>query len=481
MLYRIFRALARLALHVFFRQIEVEGRQNVPAQGPVLFVPNHTNALVDPLLLVIALRRRVTITAKNVLAQNPLLGLLMSGLGVVTFHRREDVGKGAEPRKNVRSLERCQTVLAEGGALCIFPEGVSHSDPKMRPFRTGPARIALDFVREKGNPGRLLIVPVGLLYTEKDQFRSGVWLRFGAPLDVARWLEEHPETDAHTLTDEIRCRVEALTLNYETQQESVLLNWAAEIVATRGEMPRPLGQDEHSIAEWFRLLTRLQGGYEALRETRRAEVDALIERIRHYRGDLQRRGIEPAEVYLPIHWGRALLFLVRELELVVVGSPMAFFGVVNHIVPYQITKRVARALSRDKDHWASNTVYPGFLIFPLFYLLQLGAAWLLLPAFWAAVYSVALPYTGYYALLYRDRIGSTWRRTRTFFHFLRHPGEQAALAREGREIIAQVRALGSSLPPEGNGSAAVAGTPSAGGTNTTSVPGDSRKADVRGG
>jgi hypothetical protein len=370
----------------------------------------------------------------------------------VTFHRREDVGKGAEPRQNVRSLERCREILAEGGALCIFPEGISHSDPKMRPFRTGPARIALDYVREHG--GGLRIVPVGILYTEKDRFRSGVWLRFGPPLDANRWLHENPDADARVLTDELRRQVEALTLNYETDQESVLLRWAAEIVATGGEMPRPLGQEEGSTAEWFRLLARLQGGYQALRETRREEVEHLIERIRHYRTELNRRGINAAEVYLPIHWGRALFFLIREMELVVLGSPLAFFGVVNHIVPYELVKRIARALSTDKDHWASNTVYPGFLIFPFFYLLQLGAAWLLLPPLWAALYTVALPYTGYYALLYRDRIRSTFRRTRTFFHFLRRPADQAELAREGREIIARIQMLAKFLPQDSSTPAA---------------------------
>lgn len=446
----MFRALARLALHVFFRQIEVEGRSNVPARGPVLLVPNHTNALVDPLLPVVALRRRVTITAKNVLARNPLLGLLMSGLGVVTFHRREDVGKGAELRKNVRSLERCRAILVQGGALCIFPEGISHSDPKMRPFHTGPARIALDFLRE-GNPGRLCMVPVGLLYTEKDQFRSEVWLRFGTPFDVASWQEEHPEANAHELTAEIRRRVEALTLNYESANEAMLLNWAAEIVATQGDMPQPLGQDARPVAEWFRLLARLQAGYQTLRTSHREDLEILIERIRRYRRALDDRGIDSAEVYLPIHWRRALFFLVREMELVLFGSPLALFGIINHIIPYLIIKRLARMLSKDKDHWASNTVYPGFLIFPLFYFLQLGIAWIVLPAFWAALYTVALPYTGYHALLYRDRIGSTLRRTRTFVHFLRHPADQAELAQEGREILARIRTLGELLPPEKNG------------------------------
>ena len=108
MLYRIFRALARLSLHVFFRRIEAEGHEHVPAQGPLLFVPNHANALVDPLVLMSCLGRPLTVTAKNVLARNPLMRFLMAALGVVTFHRRQDVGKGADVRQNLHSRERCR-------------------------------------------------------------------------------------------------------------------------------------------------------------------------------------------------------------------------------------------------------------------------------------------------------------------------------------------------------------------------------------
>src|SRR5205807_2678503 len=87
-----------------------------------------------------------------------------------------------------------------------------------------------------------------------------------------------------------------------------------------------------------------------------------------------------------------------------------------------------------------------FLVFPLFYLLQIGAAWLLLPALGAALYTLALPYTGYLALLYGDRAGATWRRLRTFLYFLAHPSRQDELAREGRHLIAAIRTLGEQLP-----------------------------------
>ena len=435
------RLLARVILKLFFRRIEVEGRSDVPATGPVLFVCNHTNAFVDPLLLIITLRRRVTLTAKNILAGNPLVRPLMKGMGIITFHRRADAAKGADVKQNVHSLDQCRAVLRRGGAVCIFPEGVSHSDPGLRPFRTGAARIALDYVHKDGNPGQLQFVPVGLLYTEKDQFRSAIWLRFGEPLDAGAWLAEHGEADAASLTEELRRRVEAVTMNYETRRESAILSWGAEILATDGAAPPPLGWRERPVSAWFQLLARLQAGYRSLVTTCPDEVEALTRRVRQYRGELKRLAIAPGEVYLPMHHGKALFFLFRELELALIGAPLALVGFVNHAAPYYLVKWIARKLSRDRDHWATNVVFPSLAIFPFFYLVQIGAAWLWLPALWATLYSIALPYTGYVALLYGERVGAMFRRLRTFWYFWRHRQHQDELAREGRSIIAAIQAL----------------------------------------
>ena len=282
----------------------------------------------------------------------------------------------------------------------------------MRNFHTGLARIAMEFVRKDGNPGGLEIEPVGLLYTGKDRFRSDVWLRFGRPLDVGKWLDAHPDADAAALTEEVRRLIEAQTLSFEDRREMVIVHYASEIIATQGGMPRPLGSVEPTVAEWFGLLARLQQGYRQLLAVRAVEVEALSERVRRHRAELKRLGIAPSEVYLPLHPARAALFLVRELELTLLGAPLAVFGILNHLIPYVAVKTLARALSKDKDQWASNVIYPSFLVFPLYELLLLAAVWMTLPTFWAVIYSAALPYTGYYALLYRDRTGSAWRRAR---------------------------------------------------------------------
>lgn len=441
MIYRIIRSLWRVILNVFFRRIEIEGLGHVPAAGPVILAPNHTNALIDPMVLLTLLERPLTLTAKRSLTKNPLLRPLLRGLGVVLFDRSQDRRQGADPARNRAALADCRRRLRAGTALCIFPEGVSHSDPKMRPFKPGAALLALDYLEQEGNHGRLTIVPVGLHYEEKDRFRSSVRVRFGPPLDVARWLESNPGADRTALKKEIESRVRALTLNFERRRELYLHLWASELLVTGGLPPPELGRESAALADRVNLLERLRDGYLQLQSAHRGRIKTLERRVRVYRSDIRKRGITPAEVYLPLQPLRAAFFVLRELELLLVGLPLAAWGTINFFLPYQLVRAIGRALSRDKDQWASNMLFPAMAIFPLFALAQILAAFFLLPLRWAALYAIVLPYTGYYAVLYRDRAGGVWQRTKTFLLFLVRPELQARLVAEGRGIIAEVQSL----------------------------------------
>ena len=80
----------------------------------------------------------------------------------------------------------CEMLFRKGGAIALFPEGVSHNSPKMMPLKTGAARIALGAISvgQTGKPLNLKIVPVGLFYTSKTTFRSEALLHFGEPFEV---------------------------------------------------------------------------------------------------------------------------------------------------------------------------------------------------------------------------------------------------------------------------------------------------------
>ena len=447
MIYRLVRALWRAALFSFFRRIDVQGRERVPARGAVLVVSNHTNAFVDPLLMLTRLDRPVSLTAKSTLRRNPLLAALMRALNVIEFHRGQDRAEGADPTKNVDAMAAVRGRLAEGGLVVIFPEGVSHSDPAMRPFKTGAARIALDFV--DAAPGAALtVVPAGLHYEAKERFRSAAGVVFGEPFDAAAWRRANPAADARALTDEMERRIRRLTANFHTERDIHLFAQAAELLRVAGTQPVPLGWDApRDYAGEAATIERLQDGRAWLARERADQLAALEARIEAVYAEMGRLGVSAEELFLPMDAARAAWFVVRELEVMLVGAPLAAWGWLNHAPAYAVLRALVRKMSRDRDHFASHAVFLFLPVMPLFYALQIGLAALLLPGGWALLYALALPLSGAVALLWRDRAGSVLRRTRTFLRFVRRPAEQRRLAGEAQAIADELRRLAAELGP----------------------------------
>ena len=55
LLRQVIHAIISVAIRLFFRRIEVVNVERVPKEGPLLFVLNHPNGLVDPALVFVSL------------------------------------------------------------------------------------------------------------------------------------------------------------------------------------------------------------------------------------------------------------------------------------------------------------------------------------------------------------------------------------------------------------------------------------------
>src|SRR5256884_8917449 len=112
----------------------------------------------------------------------PVIGIFWRTFQPIPVHRRQDAS--SDPAQNRETFDTARAVLARGGAIAIFPEGTSHSDPKLRPLKTGAARIAFGAAGALGDASPIRIVPAGLYYRAKRTFRSAALLYFGEPFAV---------------------------------------------------------------------------------------------------------------------------------------------------------------------------------------------------------------------------------------------------------------------------------------------------------
>jgi CMP/dCMP kinase len=119
-------------MRLMFR-LESVGSENIPERGPVLIVANHSSVL-DPPLVGGASGRQLTYLAKAELFEIPLFRTLIRALNARPIRR-----EGADPS----ALRTARRVLAEGGALLVFPEGTRGEEGDIRSAKPGAGLLAV--------------------------------------------------------------------------------------------------------------------------------------------------------------------------------------------------------------------------------------------------------------------------------------------------------------------------------------------------
>ena len=446
---RVIAAILGLALRIFFRRIRFAGLEHVDPEGPVIFVLNHPNGLIDPGLLLCHAPRRVSFLAKSTLFSMPIVGFLTRSFDSLPVFRQQD--QGSDPRQNRATFDAARDLLLRGGALALFPEGTSHSDPKLKPLKTGAARIALGAATalDEARPGTVLrIVPAGLYYTDKRTFRSEVLVAFGPPLEVPRVAldasGEPPREEAKALTDRIARALSEVTLEADRGEALELAARAERILTVAG------GSDAKDLARQLEVRKRLAAGYAYLRRERPEELDALAMRVLRYESERIALGL-PADAPSPDAFTieNVTVFALRHTGVIALLSPLALLGLVTHYPAYELVDVIARRGARSEEDVVSTFKFlSALLLFPLTWLLLAGVAGRTLGWPAALVTLVALPLAGLSAQLVAERLAVLVGGARALGLFATRKRSLAWLSEERAAIREAILALGERIPED---------------------------------
>lgn len=201
------RSLITPLARVIYRP-RIEGKDNVPRTGPVIFASNHLS-FIDSIAIPVAAPRAAHFLAKSTYFEGTgikgwVSRTFFTSIGAIGVKR--GAGQAA-----LDALDQQRQLLEEGRAVALYPEGTRSLDGRLYKGRTGVAFLALQTGAR--------VVPVGLIGTDKvmpkgakmPSLKERIIVKFGEPLDLSSHGPATSGRARRTATDEIMAAIHALS------------------------------------------------------------------------------------------------------------------------------------------------------------------------------------------------------------------------------------------------------------------------------
>ncbi|MDN4074582.1 lysophospholipid acyltransferase family protein [Fictibacillus terranigra] len=186
-LYKFGKAVCSAFLKSMYR-IEIQGIENVPAEGGILLCSNHINNF-DPPLVGVAAPRDVHFMAKAELFSMPVLKTILPMINAFPVKRG---------MSDKQALRNGLGILKEGKVLGLFPEGTRSKTGELGQGLAGAGFFALK--------SEAAVVPCAI----KGEYKRGkkITVSFGKPIDFTEMRVQ--KASAKDATNLIMLNIEKL-------------------------------------------------------------------------------------------------------------------------------------------------------------------------------------------------------------------------------------------------------------------------------
>lgn len=185
--YAFFRPYVDMCIrHSYRGRIKVEGEENIPKDGAVILAPNHSNTLMDA-LVVLQMKKGPTVFGARADLFNTI-GPMLRFFKILPMVRKRDGLRNVV--KNLDTMEEVIDTLVHKIPFCMFCEGTHRPKHSLMPVTKGIVRIAFN-ADEQIQP--VNIVPVGIDYGDYFRYRDTCRIRIGEPINITQFLIEARE------------------------------------------------------------------------------------------------------------------------------------------------------------------------------------------------------------------------------------------------------------------------------------------------
>lgn len=442
-IYRFVRFILRAALRLYYTEIELTGRDNVPASGPLLVLANHHNGMVDPMLLIVSSPRQLRFIAKSTLFKIPILAFFMRGMKTIRAYRAQDAG--GVRQDNSKLYEAVGDALASGGAISLFPEGKSHDDPALAEFKHGAAKMALEAEARADWKLGLRVQLCGIHFERSRLYRGKALVTIGPTATIDGYRERFaadPRAAVEALTRELQERLSRMVLDADSVELARLADLAE-------RMTRDEEKDDPGLRTKLHRKKLLLDAYERLKESKPDDVDELLRRLRRYDQVLRILHVRDDHVDADYSSGGAVGWAFKTTLLLALASPFLAAGTLLNAAPYWLVRFCVFLAGSHIDVRASSGLLVAIVAFPAWYALLGWLAWRqqIDWRIWAPILASG-PITGTLAIRWFERWRTLAKEAWAVWIAWRLPAVRARLKSMRVEIVERMSALAESVTSE---------------------------------
>lgn len=404
--YWCLKQYVKFADWLIHKRIIIAGKEKIPRNKPIVFAPNHQNALSDPMAVLLNTRfQPVWLARADIFGKSKVVDAILKFLKIMPVYRLRDGKENLE--KNEQTFAGSIKVLEHNFALALFPEAAHSAKRQMLVHKKAVPRIVFMAEEKTNNQLDIQIVPTGIYYSHYWKFNRTVIVNFGDPIPVKDFMEtyaENPNAAVIALKNKIYDAILPLTINIKSKKYYEDFEQIREIYGSRFLSRRQLkATAQNHFYSDQKFVERL----DELEVTQPEETQKLAEEVKNYiqllsKLKLRNWLVEKNEN----HAGMIFLHSI----LLVAGLPLFLYGFIFNAIPFFLIDRVIRKKVKDKSFWSTFFLVAGIVLFPIFYLLELLAVSWFIPGLWLKIaFLTSLPFAGKIAfkwyILLRKTIG----------------------------------------------------------------------------
>jgi len=161
--YWVLKKYIQFADWLIYNKVIVTGLEKIPKNKPIIFAPNHQNALSDPMAILLNTRFQPVWLARADIFKNKTAAAILKFLKIMPVYRMRD-GK-ENLTKNDETFSDSVKVLENNFALGLFPEAAHSGKRQMLTHKKAVSRIVFMAIEKAQNNIDIQIVPTGIYYS----------------------------------------------------------------------------------------------------------------------------------------------------------------------------------------------------------------------------------------------------------------------------------------------------------------------------